>query len=98
LIRAEGSSRYAMYIWVIPMGANIMLDCILVFVFRMGVVGAAVGTVAGQGISMAMSIYYFYISGKSVLHIRVRHFTPDMAIMAEVAGIGIPSFLQLSGQ
>ena len=98
LIRAEGSSRYAMYIWVIPMGANIMLDCILVFVFRMGVVGAAVGTVAGQGISMAMSIYYFYISGKSVLHIRVRHFIPDMAIMAEVAGIGIPSFLQLSGQ
>lgn len=98
LIRAEGSSRYAMYIWVIPMGANILLDCILIFVFRMGVVGAAVGTVAGQGISMAMSIYYFYISGKSVLHIRVRHFIPDMAIMAEVAGIGIPSFLQLSGQ
>lgn len=80
LIRAEGSSRYAMYIWVIPMGANIMLDCILVFVFRMGVVGAAVGTVAGQGISMAMSIYYFYISGKSVLHIRLRHLISSYGI------------------
>ena len=98
LIRAEGSSRYAMYIWVIPMGANILLDCILIFVFRMGVVGAAVGTVAGQGISMAMSIYYFYISGKSVLHIRLRHFIPEAAIIGEVTGIGIPSFLQLSGQ
>ena len=98
LIRAEGSSRYAMYIWVIPMGANILLDCILIFGFRMGVVGAAVGTVAGQGISMAMSIYYFYISGKSVLHIRLRHFIPETAIIGEVAGIGIPSFLQLSGQ
>lgn len=98
LIRAEGSSRYAMYIWVIPMGANILLDCILIFVFRMGVVGAAVGTVAGQGISMAMSIYYFYISGKSVLHIRLRHFILEAAIIGEVTGIGIPSFLQLSGQ
>lgn len=98
LIRAEGSSRYAMYIWVIPMGANILLDCILIFGFRMGVVGAAVGTVAGQGISMAMSIYYFYISGKSVLHISLRHFIPETAIIGEVAGIGIPSFLQLSGQ
>ena len=98
LIRAEGSSRYAMYIWVIPMGANTFLDCILIFGFRMGVVGAAVGTVAGQGISMAMSIYYFYISGKSVLHISLRHFIPETAIIGEVAGIGIPSFLQLSGQ
>ena len=49
IIRAEGSSRYAMYIWVIPMGANIMLDCTLIFGFQMGVVGAAVGTVAGRG-------------------------------------------------
>lgn len=98
LIRAEGNSRYAMYIWIIPMGANILLDGILIFVFQLGVIGAAVGTVAGQAVSMAMSIYYFYISGKSVLHIRLRHFIPEADIIGEVAGIGIPSFLQLSGQ
>ena len=98
IIRAEGSSRYAMYIWVIPMGANIMLDCTLIFGFQMGVVGAAVGTVAGQGISMAMSIYYFYFSGKSVLCIRLSHFIPDFRLLGEVIAIGIPSFLQLCGQ
>ena len=79
IIRAEGSSRYAMYIWVIPMGANIMLDCTLIFGFQMGVVGAAVGTVAGQGISMAMSIYYLIPSflqlcGQSVALIIVNQF------------------------
>lgn len=98
LIRAEGSSRYAMYIWVIPMGANILIDCTLIFILKMGVIGAAIGTVAGQGISMAMSIYYFYISGKSVHHFHLQHFCPDTRLMGEIIGIGIPSFLQLCGQ
>lgn len=98
LIRAEGDSRYAMYIWVIPMGANILIDCALIFILKMGVTGAAVGTVAGQGISMAMSIWFFYISGKSAHHFRLRHFKPDLSVIGEVAGIGVPSFLQLIGQ
>lgn len=33
-----------------------------------------------------------------MLHIRLRHFIPEAAIIGEVTGIGIPSFLQLSGQ
>lgn len=98
LIRAEGNSRYAMYIWVIPMGSNIVIDCTLIFILKMGVIGAAIGTVAGQGISMAMSIWFFYLSGKSVHHFRLRHFKPDLRLMWEVVGIGLPSFLQLSGQ
>lgn len=98
LIRAEGSSRYAMYIWVIPMGANILIDCTLIFILRMGVIGAAIGTVAGQGISMAMSIYFFYISGKSVRQFRLQHFCPDIRLIGEIIGIGGPAFLQLCGQ
>ena len=62
------------------------------------VIGAAIGTVAGQGISMAMSIWFFYLSGKSVHHFRLRHFKPDLRLMWEVVGIGLPSSLQLSGQ
>ena len=98
LIRAEGSSRYAMYIWVIPMCANIVLDSLFIFALHMGVTGAAVGTVAAQCISMGMSIYYFFISGKSVLHIQRRHFAPDFRLMGEMISIGLPSFLQMGGQ
>ncbi len=98
LIRAEGNSRYAMLIWVIPVTANIGLDILFIFVLHMGVIGAAAGTVIAQGISMAMSFYYFFISGMSVLNIRPRHFIPEFKLLGEVIGIGIPSFLQLSGQ
>lgn len=97
LIRAEGSSRYAMYIWVIPMSANILLDILFIFGLRMGVIGAAAGTVMAQAISMFMSIYYFFLSGKSCLKFSVKDFIPDKGIIREVILIGIPSFLQMSG-
>lgn len=97
LIRAEGNSRYAMYIWVIPMSANIVLDVLFIFGFGFGETGAALGTVLAQSISMGMSIYYFFLSGKSILNLSPRHFIPDWSVLREVILIGIPSFLQLSG-
>ncbi len=97
LIRAEGNSRYAMLLWVIPMLANIGLDIWFIFGLNMGVTGAAVGTVLAQTISMMMSMYYFFLSGKSVLRIRLRHFKPDLKLLGEIVWIGFSSFLQMSG-
>ncbi|HOO27880.1 MAG TPA: MATE family efflux transporter [Lachnospiraceae bacterium] len=97
LIRAEGNSRYAMYIWVIPLSVNILLDPIFIFGFRMGVTGAAAATVAAQIISAGMSIYYFYLSKKSSLRLKPEHFIPDKELLREIILIGIPSFLQMTG-
>ena len=97
LIRAEGNSRYAMLIWVVPMAANVGLDFLLIFGLGMEVTGAALGTVGGQMISMAMSIYYFFLSGKSRLRFQKHHFRPEWSLLREILLTGIPSFLQLSG-
>ena len=50
-----------------------------------------------QCISMGMSFYYFFLSGRSRLHIQLKHFRPDMTLLREIVFIGFPSFLQLSG-
>ena len=97
LIRAEGASRYAMCIWVIPLSANVALDALFIFGLGLGEIGAALGTVMAQCISMCMSVYYFFLSGKSILHLKLRHFIPDWHILREAILIGIPSFLQMSG-
>ncbi len=55
------------------------------------------GTVAAQSISMAMSIYFFLLSGKSSLKFKLRHFIPDWILIKEIIFIGVPSFLQISG-
>lgn len=97
LIRAEGSSTYAMLIWVIPMVTNVVLDFIFILGLHWGVTGAAAATVLSQCISMGMSIYYFFLSGKSFLHLSLRHFIPDRKLISEILLIGIPSFIQMSG-
>ncbi len=97
LIRAEGSSRYAMYIWTIPTGINLLLDPILIIGFHMGISGAAVGTAVSWCVSMAMSIWYFFLSGRRNVRIKIEDFRPDLRLLAEILGIGIPTFLQTAG-
>ena len=97
LIRAEGDSRYAMLIWIIPMSVNTVLDVIFVFGMHMGVTGAALGTVLGQAVSMGMSIWFFFLSGKSTLTFQRQDFRPDWKLAGEILFTGIPAFLQTSG-
>lgn len=98
LIRAEGSSRYAMAIWVIPLSVNMAFDLLFIFGFGMEATGAALGTVLGQCVSMAMSVNYFLLSGRSRLHLRPRHFVPIPPLIGEILSVGLPTLLQLCGQ
>lgn len=96
LIRAEGNSKYAMYLWVIPVAANLIFDPIFIFGLKLGVEGAAIATVLSQCVSVVMSLYFFFFSGKSQLRIKLHHFYPDIKIIREILSIGLPSFLQMA--
>ena len=50
-LRFQGSAVYAMYGLLAGAGVNIVLDPLLIFVFGLGVSGAAIATVSGQIIS-----------------------------------------------
>lgn len=48
MIRADGSPKYAMLSMVIGAIINVILDPVFIFVFQMGVKGAAIATIIGQ--------------------------------------------------
>lgn len=91
VIRADGSPKYAMASTLAGAVANIILDPVFIFVFRWGMMGAAVATVIGQVVTAVLSIWYLAhtktvkISGK------------DFKLKREIAGrtlvLGICSFL-----
>lgn len=58
MIRADGSPKYAMFSMVIGAILNVVLDPVFIFVFQMGVQGAAIATVIGQVASFAVSVIY----------------------------------------
>lgn len=92
LLRAEGAAKEAMIGLFIGTGMNILLDPIFIFVFGMGVTGAAVATVLGNGCGM---LYYlwFYISKKSLVPLSLKHIKLEWSCYKEILLIGIPASL-----
>lgn len=58
MIRADGSPKYAMFSMVLGAVINIIFDPIFIFIFHMGVRGAAIATVMGQAASFIVSVVY----------------------------------------
>lgn len=58
-IRADGAPGYAMFATVLGAVLNLILDPVAIFVFHLGVEGAALATVIGQVASCAATLVYF---------------------------------------
>ena len=58
IIRSDGSPRWNMVGLLVGCGLNIILDPIFIFVFHMGVRGAAIATVIGQLANTLISVVY----------------------------------------
>ena len=90
-IRSDGSPKVAMLSMLIGAGTNIILDPIFIFVFGMGVRGAAIATVISQIVSTIWILYYF-TKGKSNLKIKREYLSLDKAIVLSIFSIGVSPF------
>jgi len=93
LIRAEGEAKIAMFTLLLATGLNIILDPILIFGLGLGIRGAAIATVASQSAGFIFVLVY-YLRGKSILSIKIRHMKPDFLILKEILRLGFPSFIR----
>ncbi|HEY4662104.1 MAG TPA: MATE family efflux transporter [Candidatus Humimicrobiaceae bacterium] len=91
-IRAEGNPRAAMYVMAIGAVLNIILDPIFIFVFDMGVKGAAIATVISQAIS-TIYVFLYIIFGGSVFKLKLSVFKIKVSVMKEILLLGFPSFI-----
>lgn len=85
---AEGNAKIPMLTMICGAAVNIVLDAVFIIPLQMGIRGAAIATIIGNGASLACFIYY-YFSGRSVLKIRLQSFTPDFKIMGQIIVIGV---------
>ena len=94
IIRTEGAAKYSMFANIVGAFFNIVLDALLIIVFKMGVAGAAIATIMSQLMGAAFSAAFF-LTGKSSL--RWAGFgVADIKQMAYIAKMGIaPSIFQM---
>ena len=76
-INTQGFAKIGMMTVVIGAVINIVLDPIFIFVFDLGVKGAALATVAGQMVS-ALWVLKFLFGKQSILKIRKKYMVPDL--------------------
>lgn len=91
VIRADGSPKFAMASTLAGAVANIILDPVFIFLFRWGMMGAAVATVIGQIVTAALSVWY--MTHTKAVKISRQDFKPDREIIGRTLLLGICSFL-----
>ncbi len=94
-ITAQGNAKIAMMTTVIGAVINIVLDPIFIFLFKMGVAGAALATVISQAVS-AVWILRFLISDNSVIKLRKENIKLEKKVILPCLALGISTFVMLS--
>lgn len=91
VIRADGSPRFAMVSTLAGAVANIILDPVFIFVFRWGMMGAAVATVIGQIITALLAVWY--LLHMKMLQIGRKELALDGPVCRRTLSLGATSFL-----
>ena len=91
IIRADGNPKYAMTSMVGGAILNVILDPIFIFVFKMGVQGAAIATIISQILTFIMNI--LYIRKFQSIDVKKETFKPQFNSLKKVATLGISSFI-----
>lgn len=91
IIRSDGSPKFAMISQVSGAILNVILDPIFIFVFKWGMMGAAVATVAGQILTAALSVWYLFHT--KALKLKKKSFKFQGQIIRKSLSLGITSFL-----
>ena len=94
-ITTQGFAKISMLTTVIGAVTNIVLDPILIFVFDLGVRGAAIAAVFSQAVS-ALWILRFLTGNKTILKLKTANMTLIPAIILPCLGLGISSFIMVS--
>lgn len=90
---AEGAMRFALKIWFVPVTVNLALDSIFVFIFHLGIRGAALATVISQMVSACMYIWFFFIRRDRTYKVGRRSFQIDPKMIKEIVWLGMPSLV-----
>lgn len=90
VIRADGSPKFAMLSTLARAIANIILDPVFIFVFRWGMMGAAVATVIGQVLTAVLALWY--LRHMKTVRLLSRDLKPDIRVGRTLI-LGITSFL-----
>ena len=92
IVTSEGAAKTTMCALLTGAVLNIALDPLFIYVFDLGVAGAAIATAISQVVSTCVYLTYI-LRKKSVFHFRVKDCTYTKETLSEIFKIGIPTLV-----
>jgi putative MATE family efflux protein len=94
ILRAEGDTKRAMIAMVIGSGLNIILDPVFIYIFGLGVEGAAWATMLSFSITLLIMFYWLFFKKDTFVTFNLKDFKPRIHIIKDIMRVGLPSSLQ----
>ena len=91
IIRSDGSPKFAMAATLTGAIANVILDPIFIYIFKWGMMGAAVATVIGQILTAGLSVWY--LCHMKAIKLGKRSFRLKGRLISKFLSLGMTSFL-----
>lgn len=91
IIRSDGNPGFAMVATVLGAIINIILDPIFIFIFKWGMMGAAVATVIGQIVTPVLSVWY--LCHMKTVNLTKKSFQFNFHIIKKFIPLGVCSFI-----
>ena len=91
IIRSDGSPKFAMAATLTGAIANVILDPIFIYIFKWGMMGAAVATVIGQILTAGLSVWY--LCHMKAIKLGKRSFRLKGRLIQKFLSLGMTSFL-----
>lgn len=99
ILRAEGDATRAMYAMAFGAVLNIVLDPIFIYVFGLGVAGAAWATVLAMAATSLLMANWMFLRRDTYVSFSFRGFRFERAALRDIFGVGLPAsvmFLTMS--
>ena len=94
-MQATGKTTLSMTTQLVGAIFNIIFDPILIYGFKMGILGAAYATVSGQIVSALVGIWLQKHKNTEIT-LKLENIKPDAKVIGEIFKIGLPSILMNS--
>ena len=91
IIRSDGSPRFAMVSTLAGAVVNIILDPVFIFIFKWGMMGAALATILGQILTAVLAIWY--LCHMKAVRLQKESFGLHLSLAKQYLALGMTSFL-----
>jgi MATE family, multidrug efflux pump len=93
IMSGEGDAKTPVRFMIIGTVINIALDPLFIFVFKMGIAGAAWATISAQFVVTVLYIIFFFVKKDSLVQFKFSDFSFSWEIIGTTFKIGLPASL-----